>query len=158
MGSTFWEISNILYWPYAVWSSNVCAKCFADMLSSDGQRLVHLTTIVSSYGTTWLLLIIKKTTAVSSRIWSKLIFANCMGYFDRAYYWVRGEQNLTKSWTVLKARDWLGHVFADRASPTAPTKTLSMSPSSAVHRGHDQNMWYSRIYCKRQLCLAQNWV
>ena len=29
---------------------------------------------------------IKKTTAVRSRILSKLIFASCVGYFDRAYY------------------------------------------------------------------------
>ena len=47
---------------------------------------------------------------MSWRIWSKLIFASCEGYFDRAYYWLRGEQNLPKSGTVMKARDWLGHV------------------------------------------------
>ena len=29
---------------------------------------------------------IKKTSAVRSRISSKLIFASCVGYFDRAYY------------------------------------------------------------------------
>ena len=28
----------------------------------------------------------KKTSAVRSRISSKLIFASCVGYFDRAYY------------------------------------------------------------------------
>ena len=31
-----------------------------------------------------------------SRFLSKINFVSCVGYFDRAYYGFRGEQNLTK--------------------------------------------------------------
>ena len=38
------------------------------------------------YYSLWTLLLNKKTSAVRSRISSNLIFASCVGYFDRAYY------------------------------------------------------------------------
>ena len=43
---------------------------------------------------------IKKTSAVRSRISSQLIFASCVGYFDRAYYgfYVTSSRMLFNTW------------------------------------------------------------
>ena len=63
----------------------------------------------------------KKMRAVRSRILSKLIFASCVGYFDRAYDGFLGEQNLTKSdkiwqnltkiWQNLTAVELRGYIY-----------------------------------------------